>query len=814
MSAYLESITATNFRSLRGTITVPLDAPVILLHGANGAGKTSLLSAIEMALTGEIAASRRADPSYKSHLVHRGLDAAGLKLAISGLGNANHSTSEITIRDGVLSGNPVLDSELARFYGERCYLAQSTLGRLLEIYQSAKPSGDSPLTRFVKDLLGLDYLDVLVEGLHSANDVRNFRKVIPEYSEVELSKETAERDVRTAKVELKELEVEFGIRKIELVRTLSDLFGEPDIPIDDFLSGSRNRLSDADIENRLIAVAGLRHVVLSLKSRLAQAATGGAADENQKLLEEENQRSAIGALDKWWNEQGKDLDSLLQLLQADFPELPSAASSDPMQAYEAGVERLRREIERSSTQLSENQSLQLELEAYAVAIEQNQARIAIADEQIASVAIDAQALSRALAEIIPHLHDENCPVCGRDFSEVSTVSLATHVSSSVGMLAEQAGRLHELTKARLSAVTALSNDERARDAALAKQLPAESKSLLEIRLNRYQEHRRRLEDMKLHAIEGVQLMRNATEARTRLSERRSQDQYASDAREEVSRICAEIGLPIPKESENVRELVETLDEKLKSDLEELTNKKTNLALAVEGFIRIEKHRATLEELKKSISVSEDAMLSATASLQRGDELRQVARTLSKAAAETRMTTVGSVFNSALNKIWRDLFVRLAPTEPFVPAFCLPKNVGDFISAQLETVHRDGGAAGAPGAMLSAGNLNTAALTLFLALHLSVKPQLPWLILDDPVQSMDEVHISQFAALLRTLSKDLGRQVIIAVHDRPLFEYLSLELSPAFSGDKLITVELSRSQDGVSLADPTFTHWTQDLAIAA
>ena len=47
-------------------------------------------------------------------------------------------------------------------------------------------------------------------------------------------------------------------------------------------------------------------------------------------------------------------------------------------------------------------------------------------------------------------------------------------------------------------------------------------------------------------------------------------------------------------------------------------------------------------------------------------------------------------------------------------------------------------------MLSAGNLNTAALTLFLALHLSVEEKLPWLVLDDPVQSMDELHIAQFA----------------------------------------------------------------------
>ena len=97
-------------------------------------------------------------------------------------------------------------------------------------------------------------------------------------------------------------------------------------------------------------------------------------------------------------------------------------------------------------------------------------------------------------------------------------------------------------------------------------------------------------------------------------------------------------------------------------------------------------------------------------------------------------------------------------------------------------------------MLSAGNLNTAALTLFLSLHLSVKPTLPWLVIDDPVQSMDEIHIAQFAALLRTLSRQRKRQTIIAVHEKPLFDYLALELSPAHEGDRLVTIELSRSHD--------------------
>lgn len=80
-------------------------------------------------------------------------------------------------------------------------------------------------------------------------------------------------------------------------------------------------------------------------------------------------------------------------------------------------------------------------------------------------------------------------------------------------------------------------------------------------------------------------------------------------------------------------------------------------------------------------------------------------------------------------------------------------------------------------MLSAGNLNTAALTLFLALHLTAKPTLPWLLLDDPVQSMDEVHVAQLAAVLRTLTRQHKRRIIIAVHEQALFDYLVLELQP-------------------------------------
>ncbi len=78
--------------------------------------------------------------------------------------------------------------------------------------------------------------------------------------------------------------------------------------------------------------------------------------------------------------------------------------------------------------------------------------------------------------------------------------------------------------------------------------------------------------------------------------------------------------------------------------------------------------------------------------------------------------------------------------------------------------------------------------------------------------MDEVHVIQFAGLMCLLSKQHDRQIIIAVHERELFQYLALELSPAFDGDELITIELGVQPDGTGEVVERI-RWTPDPAIA-
>src|SRR5215203_3787013 len=169
----LTSISITDFRSIRGSINVPLDAPVVLIHGQNGAGKTSILSAIELALTGSIPSLGRIEPDYTTHLVHKKANQGQVKLSVRDIAGVPTETTFTVSSGGVLRGEPLLPERLAKFYSERCYLPQSALGRLLELYQSSDArQSDSPLTEFVKDLLGLDILDALIDGLHDAGDIR------------------------------------------------------------------------------------------------------------------------------------------------------------------------------------------------------------------------------------------------------------------------------------------------------------------------------------------------------------------------------------------------------------------------------------------------------------------------------------------------------------------------------------------------------------------------------------------------------------------------------------------------------------------
>jgi exonuclease SbcC len=805
----LDTLTITNFRSIKGTINIPLNAPIILVHGLNGAGKTSLLSALELALTGDIAAMRRDDPNFAQHLVHQGAKQA--TIGFSGPGLADGASATVLDARGIRQ-HPILDAEDAKFFAERCYLAQSVLGRLLEIYSRSDPNKDNALTRFVKDLLRLDELDALIEGLRDAGHLTRTKNLVPLLRQADDLRRRYRKERDDATAQRRDLAQVDARQLAELRRLVANVTLDP--PIDDYawatLETLHFRLAQDGEEDRLTALLARKRELNALANEWTDLPQDAEASERENL--EAVATAASEAAKAWRTTTGLDLEHLTSRLRGDFPDLSSWSTTDPETARLEAERRVSAEIARLESSIKRDRSAQREAETTTTELARAQSRMKIIADQIGAIASDASALARALVQIVPHIHGEDCPVCGRDFREVHRGSLQSQIQQRVATLTEQAGRLSALTVEQFEAEMAIAALTRQQESIAATRIDGAALLDLQSRLSRLAPVLQQLEALGRLAIAGSALIRAEAQSNAHVAELRDRDRRSSDLRSALETIGSKLGNPA-EPSEAFLTAVARMRDLVGAREAELSRARQARSTALAACDELAKLRREAMVALKQQEAAETAFDIADQAFRRAETVRADARSVADTARSVRTSIVVRVFNEALNTLWRDLFVRLAPTEPFVPAFHLPETA-DGVIARLETRTRSGEKGGAPGAMLSAGNLNTAALTLFLALHLSVEAKLPWLVLDDPVQSMDEVHISQFAALLRTLSKNHGRKVIIAVHERPLFEYLRLELSPAFTDDRLITAELRRSASEETIAVCDFLPYEGEDIVAA
>lgn len=810
MTPRLKSVTVTDFRSIRGTVTVPLDSPVVLIHGQNGSGKTSLLSAIELGLTGQVASLARVDPTFESHLVHKAATEGRVSITVEGLTDLSQS-AEIKSINRKFSGKGVLSPLLSRFYGERCYLAQSTLARLLEIYQHKDARlTESPLTKFVKDLLGLDQLDALVEGLHDAGHVTRLRTGAPLFWDVRDAIPKLEAEIARLTKDQSALNTEI-LQLWQSVQAKLLVMGLPE-QTDIRSPQALSQLQSEESEPELQRLASMRRDIGAVIEQWSSVQSGVTAQERDAA--EARSKTTGESLQRWRDGSGKQLEAAFSAMATYFSDLPSPSSTRPAHARSVALETVSAELKRCSSVLARDADDSKQLATLDEGIAKSRSRIAVLDEQIAKHAAAAGSLAEALNGILPHVHSENCPVCSRDFGEVSERPLSEHLASQISMLTESAGRLRALSKERVDGATSLANAERSRGIVAGRLLTSEARDELKTRVARLSEFQLALQQFESAVIEGEKSITEAGEASASLNALRLKDQKATTIRAAAQKFAADLNLQSIGDSEPLIEALHRFQNHVSKAEDTLTakeaaRKESNASLKQLKVLEVQK-----QSLTKTIEDNKRRLTRMTQLKVVADRRITQAKELSRRARDQRTAIVRRVFNESLNAIWRDLFVRLAPDEPFVPAFALPESDGGAVEAVLETLYRSGGKGGNPRAMLSAGNLNTAALTLFLALHLSVKPALPWLLIDDPVQSMDEVHIAQFAALLRTLSKQHGRQIVVAVHEKPLFDYLALELSPAFQNDRLITIDIGRAADGKTVIDYEPQVWVPDQAVAA
>lgn len=777
----LKSIDINNFRSIRGQVHAPLDAKVILLHGENGAGKTSLLSAIELVLTGNVQSLERADPAYQKQLLHR--SASEGSILLKAVAQQSEQTFSAVLTKAGSRSISTLNDVQAAFFRERAFLPQALLGQLLQIYQDAGNDAASPLAQFVSNLLGLDRLDALEAGLKPLADVRNVRKIVDGWSAAETDKSRIDQllsDQRKLRDELN-AQIENTLKQLEAACSNLQLSVKVDENSLDDLTAALSASKDID-ELARVTDQQRRLASIGREINAAQAATQSRA----RIMPQ----GAQEAFARWEAQYGKRVSAIRARVEALLPEI--AFPSDPEKLADIALTRLRAEqkqmFDRSTQARSDIARHTLAQDEHNVALHQRET----IDQEIARLPSSAGSLGSALAELTSFITHDVCPVCDRDFSELGNGSLNDHVHGKVRTLSASAERLLTLGRTRGEVQVTVERLALEIEAIAARKLSEEALAELDRRGATIDALILEIEGFSDVLREGAQLRAADIAVRRATSEAESQNIALATARNTIEDFAVSIGGPALTEGETYEAAVARLGALLTSEAKRIEQRLSLRRYCADNLAYIRTAITRRQETDERISAHLLACQQTNSALEQAQLLRDQGNTIRNSVDKVRSAIIRREFNDRLNRVWRDLFVRLAPEEPFVPAFRIPESLTQKLQPRLITEHRDGGeVGGTPGAMLSAGNLNTAALTLFIALHLSVPTELPWLILDDPVQSMDDVHIAHFAALLRTLSKEHSRQVIIAVHDRQLFEYLKLELSPAFPDDSLLTLELSR-----------------------
>lgn len=171
-----------------------------------------------------------------------------------------------------------------------------------------------------------------------------------------------------------------------------------------------------------------------------------------------------------------------------------------------------------------------------------------------------------------------------------------------------------------------------------------------------------------------------------------------------------------------------------------------------------------------------------------EELSQRAtltKNLADASIEARVEVTEQRFR-AIQPLVADIFSRLDPHPAFktiefeLDTYYRRGTTTPLVRDVLEDVRAD------PLVVFSTSQANIAALSYFLAMGWTAgERSMPFVLLDDPLQSMDDVNILGFSDLCRHLR--VNRQLVISTHERRLTGLLERKLAPR--GEHIETVLL-------------------------
>jgi DNA repair exonuclease SbcCD ATPase subunit len=111
--------------------------------------------------------------------------------------------------------------------------------------------------------------------------------------------------------------------------------------------------------------------------------------------------------------------------------------------------------------------------------------------------------------------------------------------------------------------------------------------------------------------------------------------------------------------------------------------------------------------------------------------------------------------------------------------------------------------------LSESKLNALGLCVSIAINIKGKSPFDFLIIDDPIQSLDTEHETQFIQVIRSLVEKNGKQVVVLSHNRP---WLNLVCAGCRSLNGWYYEITGYTQEGPHIASITWQKWQERLKI--
>jgi DNA repair exonuclease SbcCD ATPase subunit len=173
---------------------------------------------------------------------------------------------------------------------------------------------------------------------------------------------------------------------------------------------------------------------------------------------------------------------------------------------------------------------------------------------------------------------------------------------------------------------------------------------------------------------------------------------------------------------------------------------------------------------------------------RASAAEEEGKALQRAAVRAATAVTNRRFDR-LRPIIQDIYSRLDPHPAFTDLLFAVDVYRERSIASPQVSDPDSGVAADPLLVFSSAQANVVALSAFLALGWAAREDaMPFLLLDDPLQSLDDVNALGFADLCRHIRT--RRQLIVSTHDKRLAALLERKLAPRREGDRTIRMRFN------------------------